>query len=204
MGKEPRVVRMPTLEEQRTIQEAYAGAVGRVAHIWNYLQEDLGRLFVMFLGVSDPRNGWAVWYSTDSDRAQQRMLRDILPSALAAEKWSKRPKVEDDLAWLLTETSSLADKRNSAIHAPTIMMIGGGRDGGTAMASNPLSGHPRAKRLAGMDLMEELEWYEQWGETLVKFARAIQNALIDGEKPWPDRPRRPARTPKKDHREADR
>lgn len=190
-AKRPIIVRMPSVKKQRAIAEGYALAVGKVAHIWNLLQEDLGRIFALVLNASDERAAFAVWYSTDSDRAQQRMLRDVV--SLGLSRWPRHATARDDLIWLLKEVSALADHRNNAIHAPAVMMIGGGEAGSTAMRTVPAFGHPRANRLVGKDLLEEFDWYERWGETLTTFARQIWNAMAADNNPWPKRPQRPVR-----------
>lgn len=186
---------MPSPEEITAAFEAYALAVGKVAHAWNYLQETLAHLFVHVLGVADRQVALAVSYSTDSDRAQQRMLRDAVNVAMA--RWPTRTKAKDDLIWLLKEVTALADHRNNAVHAPGALYIGGGTDGAPEIGPSMFPGHPRAKRLMGKRLIEEFEWYETWAETLIEFGRSVEGALAVEQNPWPNRPRRPVRGPKK-------
>jgi hypothetical protein len=105
--------------------DAYALAVGKVAYAWNHLQERLGQIFGIVLGAeANHFIATAVWYSSDSDRAQQAMLREAI-TASPADRWLNRPKAKDDIIWLLKEANKLTDDRNNAIHTPVAVWLGG-------------------------------------------------------------------------------
>ena len=110
-----RIVHFPTDEEIRTAFEAYTLAVGKVAYAWNFLLERLGRLFVVVTDM-DRTVAFAVWYSTENDRAQQKMLLAAIV-ATAAERWTRHPTAKEDLKWLLDRAIELGEDRNNAVHA---------------------------------------------------------------------------------------
>jgi hypothetical protein len=103
--------------------EEYALTVGKVVRAWNHLQERLGQLFSTILGT-DYSVTSAVWYSSDSDRTQQGMLRAAI-GEMHSERWPQQPKAKDDLRWLVTEVGKLTDHRNNAIHTPVAVWLGG-------------------------------------------------------------------------------
>jgi hypothetical protein len=47
----PNIVPWANVEETKKAFEAYVAAVGKVAHAWNYLHEQLGILFVAVSGL---------------------------------------------------------------------------------------------------------------------------------------------------------
>src|SRR5229473_1893775 len=97
----PPTSKVPEDDEIKRIFEAYALAVGKVAHSWNYLHEALGQLFAAVLSAPNRGLALAVWYSTDSDRTQRNMLRAAVSSS-GEGRWQPRlPKAFDDLIWLL-------------------------------------------------------------------------------------------------------
>jgi hypothetical protein len=195
MAKEPRIIRMPSKEEGDSLAEEYALAVGRLALSWNAFQETLSTIFVRLLQTHE-LFAIGVWYSTDNDRAQRAMLKALLP--LSAQAWRQYPKAADDIAWLIEEANSLANLRNAAIHAPVLLMIGGGSEGSHIMTPSPFSDHPRAKQLRKKgNLLEEFAWYERWADTLTIFGRQMENVLFSKTYSWPDRPQRPERARKK-------
>src|ERR1700722_11761652 len=102
----------------RVTFDAYALAVGRVAHAWNMLHERLGKLFVVIVGARDPNISISLWYSSDSDRAKQKMLTDAI-EAYADQQWPWTiPSARSDLLWVTEEARKLGEDRNNAIHAP--------------------------------------------------------------------------------------
>jgi hypothetical protein len=201
-GTDPHIVTMPTDEEARAAFDAYALAAGKVGFAWNYLHETLVLVFASVVGEGNLSRSLAVavWYSSDSDRTQQNMLKAAI-EASPIDRWPERPKARDDLLWLLAEARALADHRNNAIHTPAILFIGGGPNGEAEMGPAFIRGHPRARRLIGKRLLEEFAWYEDWAETISRFAGRVELALTSAERPWPDRPRRPSRGPKSNHQD---
>lgn len=186
----PRII--PTRDEAFAIFDVYAAAVGRVAYNWNMLHEQFARLFFVISGM-EPYMGYAIWYSTDNDRTQQNMLKAAIIAG--CHKWqdTKPTAVVDDLMWLMTETSSLADHRNNVIHMPANLNVDLLQRRPPEMQAAWFQGHPRARRLKDTNLLEEFKWCELWAETLIRFAKAAERSLLFLHEPWPERPKRPAR-----------
>ncbi len=193
--QQPRIVKVPTDEQIKVAFEAYTLAVGKVAHAWNYLHERLGQLFALLTGA-DRGIALAVWYSTDNDRAQRKMLRAAIAAA-APQRWASIPKAVTDLTWLLDRADEVSEHRNNAIHAPSSLYIGGSEDGGSEMGASYFHGNPRAKKLIGKRLISEFDWCERFTETLSRFAQATESAIaFPSQYPWPALPRKPVRNGK--------
>ncbi len=212
MARQPRptIQTPPSLGDPiEKVLDGYALAVGRVVRAWNQLQERLGQLFGVVLGTHHLL-ATAVWYSSDSDRTQQGMLREAI-KASPADRWPDRPQAKADLLWLLKEANSLADSRNNAIHTPVAVWVGGARSNdpskefqrpagaGPPFEIGPVAfrGNPRAGRLVGTRLLDELDWCEQLAVLLSRFSQHVEIALLGESLPWPDRPRLPTRGQKK-------
>jgi hypothetical protein len=189
---QPRIVKWPTEEERNAAFEAYTLVVDKVSYAWNYLHEKLGRLFVVISGA-DRNIALAIWYSTDNDRAQRKMLRAAI-AATKVERWKTLPKAEENLKWLLDRLDKVSDDRNNAIHAPCSLYIGGTEDGGSEMGASFFHGHPRAKNLQGKKLLIEFDWCERYAETLSQFTGQVETAVaFPDQYPWPDKPSLPTR-----------
>ena len=113
---EPHIVKWPSDEETKTAFEAYTLALGKVAHAWNYLHENLAKLFCI-MTEAERAISLAVWYSTTIERAQREMLRAAV-SATNNKRWEQLPKAREDLKGLLEKSDVLAGHRNNAVHAP--------------------------------------------------------------------------------------
>jgi hypothetical protein len=184
----------PTPEEERLQFDAYCLALGKVAHAWNYLFESLGRMFVAVAG-GNPHVANAIWYAPDSDRTKVDMLRDAISTPGQTPFWLPEfPSAKDDVLWLVERVRSLTDLRNSVIHAPCVLRTDGG---GTAMSAS-FNGHGRAKKLWGKEILVEFDWCERYTEELSRFCRAMERALNERERAWPDRPGKPDRMRKRD------
>ena len=86
-----------------------------VSHEWNHLHEKLGELFAVVIDA-ERVVALAIWYSTESDRAQRKMLKAAVNANPA--RWKAFPKATDDLKWLLDRTEEVAEHRNNAVHPP--------------------------------------------------------------------------------------
>jgi hypothetical protein len=75
-SSDSRIVKIPTDQQIREAFEAYSMAVGKVAYAWNYLHERLGQLFAVVC-ATDREIALAIWYSTDSDRAQRLLMISV-------------------------------------------------------------------------------------------------------------------------------
>jgi hypothetical protein len=189
-----RIVRYPTDAEVRAAFEAYVTGVGKVAHAWNHLHERLGALFAAVLNAPDRNVTAAVWYSPYADRVQRDMLRAAI-EAMAEYRWQSLPNnARDDLKYVLNEIDTIGYKRDDAIHAPASLYTD---YTGSEMATSFLSGHRRAKNLAGKQLLIEFDWCERYSEELSRFIAQATQALLFGKAPWPGRPRKPDRKPKR-------
>ena len=181
----------PTHDEMQATFDAYAAAVGRLAYHWNLLHEKFGRLFAVVTGM-DRQIAFAIWYSTDSDRTQQSMLKAAIIAGFYRWLNTKPPHATDDLIWLMNEANSLADYRNTAVHMPVNLYINIVTGGPAEMGPAWLQGHPRAKRSMGKRLLDELKWYDVWAETLIRFTDAAEHSLQFVHEPWPEKPQRPS------------
>jgi hypothetical protein len=193
---EPKIVRViwPTDEERTAAFEAYTLAVGKVAYAWNYLHEKLGQLFAVVSGAE--RNvALAIWYSTESDRGQRKMLEAAVNGTMPS-RWEKLPKAPADLKWLLGRVNGLAEDRNNAVHAPCSLYIGT-EDRASEMGAAWVNGNPRAKKLVGKQLLIEFDWCERYAEGLSVFTQRLETAIAFPDRhPWPDRPSKPTRKTK--------
>jgi hypothetical protein len=179
----PNIVPWANVEETKKAFEAYVAAVGKVAHAWNYLHEQLGILFVAVSGLE--RNvGLSIWYSVNSDRAQRDMLKAAV-NATNSERSTKLPRAPDDLKWLLDRADALAEDRNNAVHAPCSLYLGGNV---SEMGASFFNGNPRAKKLMGKELLVEFAWCESYAETLSRFTGMLGTAIAFPDRfPWPQR-----------------
>ncbi|HLG85991.1 MAG TPA: hypothetical protein VKZ79_02220 [Alphaproteobacteria bacterium] len=182
-----KILNLPTDEELRAAYAEYIAAVGAVAHVWNYLHEQLGQLFSLVMG-GDYNRTLAVWYAIPDDRQQRKLLRAAL-EASAKDRWKPRlPKARRHLFWLLQETDDLADRRNDAIHAPCSIYVG---EDGHGMGPAFFNGNPRARKLKGRNIVQEFTWCSARAEQLSQFAERARSALISEDFAWPSRPAPP-------------
>jgi hypothetical protein len=150
---EPNIIAEVSFEDTMYAVDAYAAAVGRVAHEWNHLHERLGALFVAVTGME--RNlALSIWYSVKSDRAQRDMLRAAI-DVTNSQRSERLPEAPDDLQMVLDRANELAEARNDAVHAPCSLYIGGS---GSEMTASFFDGNPRAKNLKGKELLFEFAW----------------------------------------------
>ena len=173
--------------------EAYAKAVGSVVYEWNYLHEELGRLFVI-VRSEDRGLLLAKWWSCETDKRQRKMLKDAVTNAPKV-RWKKLPKAFNDLNWLLDRAEELAEDRNNAVHAPCSPYLNA--DGSTEVKAAYLSAHqrhPRAEKLMGKDLLVEFAWCAWYAATFKRFHPKIRMAIGALERyEWPERPKIPTR-----------
>lgn len=190
----PNIVKWPSDEETRFAFDSYTLALGKVAHAWNYLHEQLARLFSVVVGA-EPAISLGIWYSTTNERAQREMLRAAFKAA-NVKRWQFFPKAVEDFEWLCKMLDQLAGHRNTAIHAPCSLYIGGGDAGSSEMGTSFFQGHPRAKELQGKRILIEFAWCESYAETLTSFVQKVESAMANsGRHSWPSRPSLPDRPP---------
>jgi hypothetical protein len=171
----------------------YVSSVGRVCYSWNRLVETLGHIFATITKM-DFQVAQAVWYSSESDRTQMKMLEAAI-NAVPEERWLLRfPLARKDLRWLVEKAIGLADARNNAVHTPCVVEFG--KDGGLVV-SDPSSNHPRAKRLSKTTLEAEFAYCIERATCLETFAcEVIVSLRSEHSSTWPDAPALPKRTQK--------
>jgi hypothetical protein len=184
------MARFPSKEELDAMEETlqpYFVALGKVAHEWNHLHEELGKVFCAVIGL-DLSIGLAAWHSLNSDRSKRKMLRDTIRATSSNEDWqNKHPGAYDGVIYLISETDKLAERRNDAIHAPCTAMPW--RD----FEVTPLTffGNKRAKSLRGKQILREFSLYEKTAAALKRHATECRFAL-DAQVTWPERPQLPS------------
>lgn len=183
----------------------YVTALGQLALAWNDLQEHLASLFWTVMMDGPPREGdtynykalWA-WHAIKSDRSQRAMLKGVV-SHLPSD-WG-RPKLQEDVKWLLDRAEELEDWRNDAIHSPLFnverslfgMDIIDPKE--KILPARWLL-NPRATKLAKRQyLLGEFRYCRDLAITLADYAHWMERALINPKRPWPDRPALPTRQP---------
>ncbi|MCP3475219.1 hypothetical protein NLM33_33385 [Bradyrhizobium sp. CCGUVB1N3] len=171
--------------------EPYFTALGRVAHSWNHLHEELGKLFCSVTGL-ELHHGMAIWHKLKSDRSQRDILKGAIDARAQETDWvAKRPSVTAAINDLLHETNSLADRRNNAVHAPCSIALHGNRKD-FEIVPVTFFGNDKAKRLIGKDIIEEFKWYEWCADTLKRYTTSCRLA-VDAELLSIEKPQMPTR-----------
>lgn len=176
------MAKLPTDEEIDAVSAAlnpYFIALGRVAHSWNHLHEELGKLFCSVTGLELHR-GMTIWHKLKSDRSQRDILRGAITARCQEPDWVvKRPKVAEAIIDLLNEVNTLAERRNNAIHAPCSVALHGSRKD-FEIVPVTFFGNDKARRLIGKDIIEEFKWYERCADTLKKYTTTCRLAVDAG------------------------
>ncbi len=193
------IVANPTDVEIRGEFTPYAAKLGSLVYVWNDLHDSLALLFWVVTGITNGLVPLAIWHSTDSDRAQRRMLQSAVNATAAAfDAKFKHAKFKVDLTWLIDRTNSLADQRNDAIHSP-YWFVG---PPPMQMIPNDFQGNPRAKKLKDKDLLREFTFCADTAVVLTEYARQLAYAIRNSAHvPWPDKPSLPNRGQKKTPRD---
>jgi len=184
------MAKLPSEEQLKAAENAltsYHLALGKVAHAWNIMQEQLGMLFCEVAGL-DRTMGMGIWHALKSDRTQRDLLEAALTAASRNEEWSRRfPKAKSEIEWILWKIKARAEDRNSAIHAPVSVPFGS-----TEATVKPLmwNGNPLARNLGDKDILAEFEWYVAYFRAIRMYAGQITHYLCGGAA-WPDRPTLP-------------
>jgi len=183
------MARLPSAEEIKAANEAlqpYFLALGKVAHSWNHLHEELGKVFCAVTQL-ELTIGMAIWHGLRSDAGQRDILKGAVEAAARDPEWvDLHPGAEDGVLYLTSKTQGLANKRNDAIHAPCDVIPAGDFE------IRPITffQNQRAQSLRGKDILKEFEWYERTADALRRHATECRFAL-DGQLPWPDEPQLP-------------
>ncbi|MFN3350805.1 hypothetical protein [Pseudorhodoplanes sp.] len=204
------MAKLPNKKENEKSQkalEAYHLALGKVAHAWNHMQENLGVLFCEISGLADMM-GMGIWHALKSDRTQRDLLEAALKTRASDEGFGQTfPKAKVDIEWLLKKVNALADSRNSAVHAPIFALPS--EDGGSEILPFTLLQNPNAEKLSEKDILAEFEWYEGYFTALRKFAASMAVALAHERLgfvlgPWPERPLLPTVRQRSGHQDRNR
>ena len=122
------------------------------------------------------------------------MLRAATQASTYTRLTTTLPKAKDDIKWLLDRADAIADQRNTAIHAPMTVAFDKSE---IVLFPIAFHGNPRAKKLAGKDILAEFSWYELSTDALTLFGRNIRAAINSDDAPWPNKPQMPKLQQKK-------
>ena len=185
------MVRLLSEEEMKSAKAAlqpYFLPLGKVAHSWKHLHEELGKVFCAVTGL-ELSIGMSVWHALKSDRSQRDILEQAVHSSSQNEEWTEQnPEALEGMKWLLNKIRDLANKRNDAIHAPCIT-VDGEKD--FEIAPVTFFGNRLARNLRGKDILKEFEWYEKTAIALMQYAYLARFAL-DSHGTWPQKPQLPS------------
>jgi hypothetical protein len=183
---------LPSADELNAIEatlQPYFLALGKVAHSWNHLHEELGKIFCAVTQL-DLSVGMAAWHGLRSDRGQRQMLEAAIKGAAESEDWvEEHPGALEGVIWLINRVNCLSGDRNNAIHAPCHAL-----PGLEDFEIKPITffGNRLARKLQGKDILQEFSWYEQTADILRRHATDVRFAL-DAQVAWPERPALPKR-----------
>jgi hypothetical protein len=182
----------------------YLIELGLVVVSWNELHDELGQLFSIVRGGPSLGCALEIWHSEKSDWRQRNLIRSALPSALSNLPRAKQEDAEwvrrarEEIKWILDQADSLADHRNNTTHSP---LIGELEANEWKLTSFTFFRHPRAKKLAGKELLSEFQWYWRTFRVLTAYTQHIRLALYPittdayGNRTsgatWPERPSLP-------------
>ena len=125
--------------------QAYVSAVGTVAHDWNRLHEELGKLFVITLRARSHKIAAAIWYAPYSDRLQRDLLMAVIDACDIRLFEKFPPSAKADLIDFMRKINSLSTKRDDVVHGPVLFDDETGRP---QIIADYLTDHRRAKALA--------------------------------------------------------
>ena len=178
----------------------YLIELGLVVVSWNELHDELGQLFPIVTDAASRDRALEIWHSKKSDSDQRKLMRSKLRSALSdlprakqeGTEWVRRAR--EEIEWILERADSLADQRNNAVHSPLIGELEANK---WKLTSFTFFGHPRAKKLAGKELLSQFTWYWRTFRVLRAYAQHVRLALYI--KPYPGWPERPSLPPTPAH-----
>jgi hypothetical protein len=200
----------PSAREIKAAFRPFAHELGYLAVVWNQLHDNLLSVFIEVLAPSDEFAAKALWYSSDSDFQQRKMLRALLDLDtqnlfLRNTVLPREPKLQsfqrEAIFWILNQIEKpLRHQRNNALHAP-LMLMRGVADGAVIhwveATLNPQN--PRAVPLQGKNLVDEFKSYAELTRVLSDYASRIANSLrTPGRFPWPEKPPLPQAHKKKE------
>jgi hypothetical protein len=84
---------------------------------WNDLHERLATLFVMAMGGGYVNRPLAIWHSVRNDVGKRHLLRTAIENLTPKEK-AERPKLVDEITWILEKADKLEGLRDDSAHTP--------------------------------------------------------------------------------------
>ena len=159
------------------------------------MHRNLGVLFALIVRSPSEKMALAIWYSTDSDYAQRKMLHVAVEKAthLSSEQIC-------GILWAINRIDdSLRHHRNDAMHAPLAFLLGTPENPDApiiSMTADPHSPNPRAvslfKKTGLADLRKYLKEQEELAHVLAAYIAEMGNAIKDPvTHAWPDKPKLP-------------
>lgn len=165
----------------------YTAKLGSVVYTWNELHTVLSMLFAEISGITDKSIPFSIWHSTESDRAQRKMLQAAVDAAIKTTD-KRSTKIKEDINWLLGRIDSLSDRRNDIIHSPYEFIVSPGPE---RMTPAEFLGHPRAKKLKSKDLANEVRICCETSVVLTQFSLRLSASIGNPQLSWPERPSLP-------------
>jgi len=200
--------------------ETHTKSIGSLLLAWNDLHERLATLFVIALGSKHWRHSLAIWHATRSDYGKRVLLRSVIANSPEpgprivhpdGSMTGARPKLIEEIIWILDAANKLEDWRDDSAHTPLIYSYVGDilNFGDTLSAPSifdlsqlvvvPQTGfsNPRALKIEQnkRDLLVEYRYARNRILILRDYAIAIEFAWSAPPVPWPDRPVLPERRP---------
>lgn len=182
----------------------YVIAIGQLILAWNDLHERLATLFAQAMVDAKARQTLAVWHKTRADMAKRKLLNAAIEN-LDDSELKNRPKVAQEIAWILKKADELEGLRDDSAHGPLHALPASIFDWDNILAAgNILSltvrpniafGNPRALRLnkSAANLLRDFRYAKERILILRDYAIAIDTAWLNMHMPWPDRPALPDR-----------
>ena len=177
------------------IYRPYVIAIGQLALAWNDLHESLALLFIELLAQGRGYPATDIWNAVNFDRPKRLLLKAVLRTAEHNHP-TKRPRMAQDITWLLGQIDKVEDSRNDAIHSPlTFYDSANELEIGKVRPSVSFENR-RALRLVDKDLLSEFRWCRDMSLTLRNFTDDIWISLAARDA-WPGRPALPNRGQRK-------
>jgi hypothetical protein len=181
-------------------------SIGSLLLAWNDLHERLSTLFVMAMGLTQFARSFAVWHETRSDVNKRRLLRAAIKN-LPSSEFEGRPKVIEEITWILDVADKLEGPRDDSAHTPlrydfpistlAEAILNPLHPSDITVAPQTGFANPRALRIYrnNQDMNTERRYARERILVLGDYAMAVDYAWANARLPWPERPDLPERRP---------
>jgi hypothetical protein len=181
-------------------------SIGQLLLAWNDLHERLCALFVEAMGAHHIAQSHAIWIGTFRDGEKRRLLQRSIEN-LSKTQMKGRPKVAEEIDWILKVAQELEGFRDDSAHTPLLytstanqltpaeLILAKGRLPDPEVFPNTGWQNPKAVRLINKNLIVERRYAKERVLILRDYAIAISYAWMSERLPWPDRPDLPDRKP---------